>query len=365
MGIALAGLAALAVAMGIGRFAFTPLLPMMQADAGLTLAQGGWLASANYAGYLVGALTAARAPLGIRGGLVAIAAATAAMALQGSFALWIVLRFIAGVASAWVLVQVSAWSLEHLAAAGRVRLSGVVFAGVGTGIAAAGLLCLGLMAARAGSGLAWVALGAASLAATALLWRLFNGTGAAAAPRRHEGWQPRWWWLVVAYGAYGFGYIIPATFLPAMARDLVADPAVFGWAWPVFGLAAMASTLAAVKIHDARRLWIAAHLVLAAGVVLPVAFSGLGGILVSALLVGGTFTVITLAAMRDARAVAGAQAARLMAALTAAFAAGQIVGPLFVSLLAQMHWSFERGLLIAGAGLALGALAFIPGRERP
>ena len=61
--IALAGLAALAVAMGIGRFAFTPLLPMMQADAGLTLAQGGWLASANYAGYLAGALWAAAQPV--------------------------------------------------------------------------------------------------------------------------------------------------------------------------------------------------------------------------------------------------------------------------------------------------------------
>src|SRR5258706_11152675 len=54
--IALAGLAALAVAMGVGRFAFTPLLPMMQQDAGLSVAGGGWLASANYLGYLVGAL---------------------------------------------------------------------------------------------------------------------------------------------------------------------------------------------------------------------------------------------------------------------------------------------------------------------
>ena len=52
----LAGLLALAVAMGIGRFAFTPVLPMMQADLGLSLAQGSWLASANYLGYLLGAL---------------------------------------------------------------------------------------------------------------------------------------------------------------------------------------------------------------------------------------------------------------------------------------------------------------------
>ena len=68
--VAFAGLAALAVAMGIGRFAFTPLLPMMQDDAGVSLAQGGYLASANYLGYLAGALWAmrpARAQLAIRG----------------------------------------------------------------------------------------------------------------------------------------------------------------------------------------------------------------------------------------------------------------------------------------------------------
>src|SRR3546814_16415570 len=56
--LAFSGLVALAVAMGIGRFAFTPLLPMMQNDAGLALTQGGWLASANYLGYLIGALAA-------------------------------------------------------------------------------------------------------------------------------------------------------------------------------------------------------------------------------------------------------------------------------------------------------------------
>ncbi|HEX9395595.1 MAG TPA: YbfB/YjiJ family MFS transporter [Burkholderiales bacterium] len=365
MGIALAGLATLAVAMGIGRFAFTPLLPMMQADAGLTLAQGGWLASANYAGYLAGALSASRAPLGIRSSLAAIAVTTFAMALWPRLEFWIALRFLAGVASAWVLVQVSAWSLGRLAELGRPQLAGVVFAGVGAGIAIAGLLCLALMSLHATSGHAWMALGAASLIATVLLWPAFSPAGSARAPAGQGGWNPQWGWLVAAYGAYGFGYIIPATFLPAMARDLVADPALFGWAWPVFGLAAAASTTVLVRLPiGARTLWLAAHLTLAAGVAMPVAVAGLSGILLSALLVGGTFTVITLAAMRDAQTIAGAQATRLMAALTAAFAAGQIAGPVFISLLAQANWSFDRGLLIASAVLALSAGALTIGSPK-
>src|SRR5437868_11688487 len=110
MNVALAALVALAVAMGIGRFAFTPLLPMMQADAGLTLGQGAWLASANYAGYLLGALSASRvAPaIGIRGGLAAIGVTTMAMGLLEGMAAWAVLRFAAGLASGWAMIHVSA-----------------------------------------------------------------------------------------------------------------------------------------------------------------------------------------------------------------------------------------------------------------
>src|SRR6267143_1348490 len=117
MRIALAGLAALAVAMGVGRFAFTPLLPMMQADSGLSLAAGGWLASANYLGYLLGALSAGfvvRSPLLIRIGLLAIAATTLAMGFTHQLVVWAALRLAAGIASAWVLVHVSAWCLPRL-----------------------------------------------------------------------------------------------------------------------------------------------------------------------------------------------------------------------------------------------------------
>ena len=119
LGLACAGLAALAVAMGIGRFAFTPLLPMMQQDAGLSVAAGGWLASANYAGYLVGALWAGamrvNATNAIRAALATIGVATLAMALDAGFAAWALLRFIAGVGSAWVMIQTSALVLERLA----------------------------------------------------------------------------------------------------------------------------------------------------------------------------------------------------------------------------------------------------------
>ena len=368
MEIALAGLAALAVAMGIGRFAFTPILPMMQQDAGLSVAGGGWLASANYLGYLAGALwagaTRADAATAIRAGLAAIGLATLAMALDVGFAAWALLRAIAGVASAWVLIHTSAWVLERIAPLGRPILAGVLYAGVGTGIVIAGSLCLLLMAMQKDSASAWFVLGMVSIAITAALWPLFadsNEKGKTiSGPHRWSWAQAR---LVLAYGAYGFGYIIPATFLPVMAREVVNDPAVFGWAWPVFGAAAALSTLGIALLAGRtgnpganRVAWIGSQLAMALGVAAPLFWPGIGGIVLAALCVGSTFVVITMVGMQEARTVAGAQASRLMAAMTAAFAAGQIVGPLSVSFLAGAGGGFAAALLIAGAVLVAGVV---------
>ena len=163
---------------------------------------------------------------------------------------------------------------------------------------------------------------------------------------------------MLCYGAFGFGYIIPATFLPVMARQVIRDPAVFGWSWPVFGAAAMGSTLAVAALlepHGNRRLWILSHLVMALGVALPVVWSSIVAVMLAGLLVGGTFMVITMVGMQEARSVAGARATGLMAALTSAFAVGQIAGPIVVSGVIAAGGGFSTALIVAGAVLLLSA----------
>ena len=364
--IAVAGLIALAVAMGIGRFAFTPILPMMEADAGLTLKAAGWLAAANYLGYLLGALSAARLPRAwaIRGSLLLIAVVTFAMGMTDSFALQLLLRLLAGVASAWVLVHVSAWALDRLHALGRADASGVVYAGVGVGIAGAGLLCMALMAAHADSMRTWQVFGVVSLVFTAATWTAFRGdarqTAAAGMAMQPLRWNTDRVRVALCYAALGFGYIIPATFLPAMAHRYITNPAVFGLAWPVFGAAAALSTWIAarwLRVVDNRRLWAGAYVLMAIGVGLPVAWSGLAAILVAALLVGGTFMVVTMAGLREARAVAPESATAFIAAITAAFALLQVLGPLAVSALAHLRDGFDASLLAAVAVLLAAAFA--------
>jgi predicted MFS family arabinose efflux permease len=363
--VAQTGLAALASAMGIGRFGFTPLLPLMQADSGLTLSQAAWLASSNYIGYLLGALACSAAPPAprnaVRVGLLAVALFTLAMGATASYGAWIVLRFAAGVASAYVLVGVSAWALHALTELGRSAWSGWVFAGVGLGIAAAGLVGLGAAVGRYESGQAWLLLGTVSAAVAAIVWApMKSGSSTAtskatAAPRL----SVRDWQLVFWYGSFGFGYIIPATFLPAMARAVVADPSIFGWVWPVFGATAAASTvIAALSLRHVtfRNLWAGSLVVMAAGVVAPVLVLNVQSLLFAAVCVGGTFMVITMAGMQEARRLAGDGAPRLMAAMTTGFAVGQLAGPIIVGLAASHRTMgiagpsvFAAALLLAGA----------------
>ena len=372
----MAGLLALAVAMGIGRFAFTPVLPMMQDDGVLTIAAGGWLASANYLGYLAGALCAVairiRPTLAIRAGLLVIVVTTAAMGFEHRFASWVVLRATAGFASAWVLISVSAWALARLTPLARPLASAPVFAGVGCGIAAAGGLTLLLVHLHATAAHAWIALAGLAFLMTAPAWPVFTDDVATQAapdrsPGRHSRWSSDRVRLVLCYGAFGFGYIIPATFLPVMAREVVQDGRMFAWAWPVFGTAAAISTFSgglSRTIGGTRRLWTISHLVMALGVCVPALVPGLASILLAAVCVGGTFVVATMAGMQEARAVAGSDATWLMATMTAAFAVGQVAGPVLVTSVTARGGSFATPLLIAGGALVVSALALALGARQ-
>jgi predicted MFS family arabinose efflux permease len=156
----------------------------------------------------------------------------------------------------------------------------------------------------------------------------------------------------------GFGYILPATFLPVLARAVVDNPAVFGAAWPVFGAAAALSTLLAGALLSGlsrRHVLAGSHLLMALGCLLPVLHLSAGSVLAAALLVGGTFMVATMAGIQAARAGAGGDPARALGRMTASFAIGQMAGPVLSSALSGGAEGFG-GLFIA---LATGATALL------
>ncbi|MBT2324251.1 YbfB/YjiJ family MFS transporter [Variovorax paradoxus] len=371
---ALACMVSLAVAMGLGRFAFTPMLPIMLHEGKLDLQAGGVLASLNYLGYFLGALSCAAIRLKpasmVRGGLVATAALLLGMGLLQGFTVWGVLRTAAGVMSAWTFVFASGWGLRRLAETHAPTLQGVIYTGPGVGIAVTGLL--GGAVGRWGSEAGWIGFGLLSLVAIALLWRVFGDgeaahaaapADAAAAPSAAESAAARSdaRWLIALYGVAGFGYIITATFLPVIARQALPGSPWPDFFWPLFGLAIVPGALigARAPTHwDNRLLLAAAYGLQALGVVLSVAWPTIPGFTLGSLLLGMPFTAITLFAMRDARRLRGNAAAGLIGYATASYGVGQILGPVFAAPLAQRTGSFTVPLLVAAAVLALGGLLF-------
>jgi MFS family permease len=361
LALCLAGALSLAVAMGIGRFAFTPLLPLMMREGLLDVAGGGWVAAANYAGYLVGALTAARlrgdaARLGLAG-LAATALLTGAMAWQAPAA-WVLWRFLAGIASAWVFVATSVWCLGALARTAKPQWAGLVYAGVGAGIALAGLHAWVAGALGVSAAGLWLQLAALAfvlaLPVAAIAWR---SEAEVPPPAPAAGRTPAARGLVACYGVMGFGYILPATFLPVLARNVVDDPLWFGLAWPVFGATAAVSTwVAGWWMHRRPRVevWALCQGAMGLGALLPTLWSHALAILASALLVGGTFMIVTLAGVQEIRARTPHAPAAAVGRMTAAFAAGQIAGPIASALLLYVPALREQGLSLA---LQVAALA--------
>lgn len=368
LALALGGLVALAAAMGIGRFVYTPILPVMVEALDLTKAQAGFIASANFGGYLGGALLAATSLLpGSRrawllGALAVSALSTGAMALVSSMLAFVSLRFIGGVASAFVLVFSSALVLDRLSRAGRASLSAVHFAGVGAGVALSAVLVSGLLAAGSDWRLLWIASGAVSLIALAIVVRLVPDRAEPPSPVAvRAGLADRALIaLVTAYGLFGFGYVITATFLVAIVRAAPEARALEPVVWLLVGVTAAPSvalwTAVGTRIGITRAFALACAIE-ALGVAASVLWHTTPGAVLAAVLLGGTFMGITALGLVGGRQLARGDPRHTLAMMTAAFGLGQIIGPAFAGVVYDATGSFLLPSLSAVGALFVAALA--------
>lgn len=363
---AIGGLLTLAVAVGIGRFVYTPILPLMVEALGWSKFTAGLIASANFAGYLAGALFAALPLPGSRcgwllGALLASAFTSAGMAFTDAVPAFLALRFAGGAASAVALVLASAIVLEILADARRPGLSAVLFAGVGVGIVVSAALVSALRASAWGWPALWAASAALSLLATAVVAGLIPRRDRAAVTQSASlCLDAALLRLVTAYGLFGFGYVITATFLVAMVRGSAALRPVEPMIWMVFGLAAAPSVAfwaGLARWFGLARAFTLACLFEAAGVLVSVAWQSTTGILLAAILVGGTFMGLTaLGLIRGRSLQSGGDARPILALMTSAFGLGQIIGPSFAGALSDRLGSFTVPSLTAAAALVLAGL---------
>jgi predicted MFS family arabinose efflux permease len=373
VGLASAGLLAMAAAIGIGRFVYTPILPIMLESLSWSKAAAGLVASSNFLGYLIGALLAVRpiaASVQRRGLIIALlvsATTTAGMAIQSNIAILMVLRLLGGAASAFVIVLASTLVLARLSAAGRGSLSAIHFAGVGVGIMVSAALVSALSAVGMGWQAMWIWSSATAFVATGLVavlipdQTLVTATPAAPSTSQSAHGLPM---LIIAYGLFGFGYVITATFLVTSVRMSPELRELETWIWVLFGFAAVPSVALWSWIGartGAMTAFALACVAEALGVAASVEWVTVAGICLAAVLLGGTFMGITALGLMAGRQLSNASPQRAIGLMTASFAFGQMVGPTAAGYMFDSLGSLRvpslvaAGALVVAAGLAIAA----------
>ncbi len=390
--VVLAATAAMVIAMGVGRFAYTPILPLMHAQTDLDAPGAAALATANYLGYLVGAVAAILMPrlatrvVVLRTSALLLVLSLVLMPVSESVPLWWSLRFVAGVMSAIIFVY--AVRVAHQELGATRNGPGWVFGGVGVGIALSGICVLSL--GSAGSWItAWLLMAALAAIGTAIAWWLPGGrtpkealANATYAPEAHadEARVPkrttavvpdddssprnrrrRFVWLCLSYFLEGVGYIVAGTFIVAA----LSTPALPSWlgsgAWILVGLAIFPSCVfwnwMSKKVA---RPWllVTALSIQTVGIALPALSGAPAAALIAAILFGGTFVGVASMALAEGAALIGARAAAI---LTALYGVGQVLGPIVVTpLLSTGPDTYVKALEVGAMVVAVGALCAIP-----
>jgi MFS family permease len=373
--VLIGGILGMVVAMGIGRFIFTPILPLMQRDLGMTNSVAGWLAGLNYLGYLGGAIACSVTPGLLRsrlitgGSLFVSIVTTLFMGATLSVQWWGLMRFAGGFASAVLFIVITAEVGETLSRRGYGHWLGTLYGGIGFGIAISGLIVPPLDKFGGWDG-AWYGAGilAAILAATGVLLG-----------RRRELVKPitidesrtlvslsSVRLLAVGYFFEGLGYIVTATFLVAIISLTPGLEDFAPYSWVAVGLAAVPSTIfwpyLGRRIGN-RKALLGAYALQAAGILASVWAESMTTVLFAAVSFGGTFLGIVALTLTEGNLRMPRDGRRAAAFLTASFGVGQVLGPILAGVLADIQEGFAVPLMLATVCVAIAGLCVVVDRQ--
>lgn len=371
-GVIFGGISLLVIAMGISRFAFTPLLPFMRIDENLSFTQGGWLASCNYIGYFIGALGAgyiykSKKSCLLLNVLINIASIFL-MGIIDLYNIWLLLRFIAGLTGGFIFVLTSSIVMDYLAANVLTRFGGYIFSGIGLGIAISGLFVPYFEMHMAWQG-TWISLSIISLLffiATLLLWHNVKVHDSVKPKKTIDTniWRGFMAWLIVAYGLEGLGYIITGTFLVDIVYNIEALRDFAGYSWVFVGLAAIPSAPLWMQLmtrFSTITTMAFAYILQILGIILPVVSQSIWSVLLSACLFGFTFVGLVTMFTSYGRELFPKQSAYVVSMLTTFYALGQIIGPIIAGRLETYFASYKAPLLFAGSIVTVALVILLIG----
>ena len=366
----LTGIAALTIAVGIGRFSYTPILPYMISELNLTTTEAGLIASSNYLGYLLGSLIPIfpQFPKNIRSifiySIFISIISLFAMGLTNTFEVFILIRFIHGIFSAFVLILGTSLIVSHVQKKGKIFLGTAHFSGVGLGMALSAIVVSYLGFLNFTWDELWFSIG---ILAIMLSFQIIKFTPIQKAEVKYNlksknktslGFSL----ITISYGLYGFGYVAFGTFISTMSRltpglektepyvwfvvGVTGIPSVFFWNW--FGS----------KIGNDIGLFLA-NLILGLGVLFSVLINNEFGIFLSCILFGISFVPITSMCLLEGQKRFSGSFIVSTAILTFSFSIGQMIGPYLSGLLTDYYGSFFFSMIISGIVLIFGSLLMI------
>ncbi len=363
-----AGIFSLILVMGVARFSYTPLLPLMLKQAGLGATDAGFLAAINYLGYLTGAIiTSLVSDVKLkdrlyRVGLLVAIVSTWMMGATTSLLVWEISRFLAGLGTAAGMLMGSGLVLNWLMMHNFRSELGVHFSGVGLGIALCAA-CVQIMTPALDWRQQWYVFSAIGcvLVVPALAWLpKQNAQVKRPTAQAMRDAPPSTLFLSIFMAAYfcaGIGYVVSATFIVSIVD---AFPGMAGHGTLVFlmiGLAGAPSCvvwdLIARKTGELNALIMAALLQII-GILLPVWPGGLLSALVGALLFGGTVMGLVSLVLTMAGRYYPMNPAKMIGKMSIAYGSAQIIGPAVTGLLARGGGGYTRGLYMAAGTLSAG-----------
>lgn len=359
-----AGIASLIVVHGLGRFAFTPLLPYLIQDHVIDLVQGARLATWNYIGYLVGALwaiylnrsTSPKCYL-----IIALIVNTLCTVLQiftHDFFLFICLRLLNGITNGLVFVLAPALILEWLAHHQKTQLSGLIFTGVSIGLILDSLLIDWSSNLFHGQG-RWIPITVIAIPLMLFsIWQINKisihmpvATSSSNTPLFDRNSTP----LFIGYAGAGLGYVLPMTFLPTLAHDLIQQqPKILANIWLITAISCLVFLPLWNKLGaqtNDRFALICSYIVQILSLIAVLVFQNAIGVMLCAILMGGSFMGTVVCSQRMARVFQPHQGPKLYAALISLYAGTQLIGPWLVKL-----WIDHGGHLLQSFYIGLAAL---------
>lgn len=367
-----AGIASLLLTIGIARFAYTPLLPIMQSQTGLGLAEGGWLASGIYLGYLCGAFIAASVKslatkdLFYRIGLLLAVISSAGMAITENFWLWMFFRFLAGLSGTAGMLLASALILNWRTNRQLRPELGVHFSGVGIGVVFTALL-VEVVGDLFDWRQQWLLLTVISVVLAFIAWiwlpKPDDNAKAKQATAQDSPPSPGFFRLfLVAYFCAGIGYVVSITFIVAIIEELPGLQGLGSWAFMIMGVAAAPACILwdIVARHIGyvmTLIWVSViHVV---GILLPVLIPTFTFAFIGCALFGATFIALVSLVLTMSGRYFPSRPAKMMGKMTVAYGFAVILGPAVTGLLAEKTGSYASGLYFAAAVMSLGCVLFI------